>query len=305
MLPVRRSLALLFLVATIVKLATVAAGIGLFYDRPSGPAIATSLEDATMKMYGHGIYRYDSLLVGAGFRGVDAVTLFVGIPLLIVSAVLYRRGSFRGTLLLTGTVGYFLYNYASMALSASYNDLFLVYVALFSTSLFAFVLLLMSFDLASLPSHFSGTLPRREISAYLVAVGLLLSCLWIGDVVSALVRGTLPTALGSYTTIVTYVLDLGVIAPAAFVAAALLAKGRPLGYLLAATLLTLNLTLGAALLSQGVSILLAGVRMSLPQIIGLIGTFAVLSTVGGRLTFVLMRHVVADSGSASGLPHAA
>ena len=150
-----------------------------------------------MRTYGHGIYRYDSMLVGAGFRGVDAVTLFVGIPMLIVSAVLYRRGSFKGALLLAGTLAYFLYNYASMALSAAYNDLFLVYIGLFSTSLFAFVLLLTSFDFASLPSRFSNALPRREIAAYLIAVGLLLLVLWVGDVVSSLLAGSVPAALAA------------------------------------------------------------------------------------------------------------
>ena len=294
---VRRSIALLFLVAIIVKLASVAAGVGLFYDRPTGPAIATSLEDAAMKMYGHGIYRYDSMLVGAGFRGVDAVTLFLGVPLLVISAVFYGRGSLRGALLLTGTLGYFLYNYTSMAFSAAYNNLFLVYIGLFSTSLFAFVLLLTSFDLASLPSRFSSALPRREIAAYLVAVALLLLLLWVGDVVAALMSGTVPQALGSYTTIVTYVIDLGVIAPTALVAAALLLQGKPLGYLLAATLLTVSLTLGAALLSQGVAIVLAGVRMPPPQMIGMIGSFAVLSTIGARLTFVLLHNVVPRAGS--------
>jgi len=194
---VRRSVTLLFLVATIVKLAAVAAGVGLFYDRPSGPVVSTTLEDAAMRMYGHGLYRYDSILVGAGFRGVDAVTLFVGIPMLIVSAVLYRRGSFKGALLLAGTLAYFLYNYASMALSAAYNDLFLVYIGLFSTSLFAFVLLLTSFDFASLPSRFSNALPRREIAAYLIAVGLLLLVLWVGDVVSSLLAGSVPAALAA------------------------------------------------------------------------------------------------------------
>ena len=67
----------------------------------------------------------------------------------------------------------------------------------------------------------------------------------------------------------------------------------------------MNLTLGAALLSQGISILLAAVRMNLPQIIGLIGTFAVLSVLGARLTFVLLQHVVPESGRAAGLRHAA
>jgi len=103
---------------------------------------------------------------------------------------------------------------------------------------------------------------------------------------------------------VTYVLDLGVVAPAAFVAAVLLLQRHPLGYLLAATLLTVNLTLGTALLSQGVAILLAGVRMSLPQIIGMIGSFAVMSAVGARLTFVLLHHVL-PQGRSPHLRHAA
>jgi hypothetical protein len=302
---VSRSVGVLVLVVMIAKLATIAASIGLFYDRVTGAVLPISVEEAAMKMYGHGIYRYDSLLVGAGFRGVDAVTLFLGVPLLVTSAVLYRRGSFRGALLLAGTLAYFLYNYASMALSAVYNDLFLVYVALFSTSLFAFILVLMSFDLASLPSRFSPALPRREIAAYLAAVGFLLVVLWLGDVVAALVRDSVPAALGSYTTIVTYVLDLGVIMPAAFVAAVLLVQSKPLGYLLAATLLTMTLTLGAALLSQGIAILFAGVRMSLPQIAGMIGSFAVLGLVGARLMFVLLHSVLSREEQQADLGRAA
>ena len=300
-----RPVTLPFLVVMIVKLAVVAAGIGLFYDPPAGPMIPTSVEDAAMKMYGHGIYRYDSLLIGAGFRGVDAVTLCLGVPLLVISVLLYRRESFRGALLLTGTLAYFLYNYASMALSAAYNSLFLVYIALFSTSLFAFVMVMMSFDLASLPRRFSPALPRREIAAYLVAVGSLLVVLWVCDVASALLAGSVPAALGSSTTIVTYVLDLGVIAPGAFVAAVLLLREKPLGYLLAAMFLTMNLTLGTALLSQGVAILQAGVRMSLPQIAGMIGSFALLTAIGARLTFVLFRDGVPHLAPAADLRPAA
>jgi hypothetical protein len=115
--------------------------------------------------------------------------------------------------------------------------------------------------------------------------------LWLGDVVAALVKDSVPAALGSYTTIVTYVLDLGVMVPAAFIAAVLLMQSKPLGYLLAAMLLTMNLTLGAALLSQGIAILFAGVSMSLPQIAGMIGSFAVFSLVGARLTFGLLHSV--------------
>nr|WP_279383570.1 hypothetical protein [Methanobacterium formicicum] len=43
-----------------------------------------------------------------------------------------------------GVVFYFLYTYSSMSFLASYNQLFLVYVALFSLSLYTFVYGLLS-----------------------------------------------------------------------------------------------------------------------------------------------------------------
>ena len=190
--------------------------------------------------------------------------------------------------MLTGTLAYFLYNYASMAFGAAYNEMFLVYVALFSMSLFAFAIAAASIDLRTLPARFSAALPHRAIAGYLAGVGCLLLFLWLGDIVTAMVKGSVPAALGSYTTIPTYVLDLGIVVPTSFAAAALLLQRRPLGYLLGATLLTVNLTLGAALLSQGVSILIAGVPMSIPQIAAMIGSFAVLSVVGIRYAFVLL-----------------
>lgn len=293
----RASPLLLVLVAIIVNLALVASAAGLFYDAPSGPVIATSVEDAAMRMYGHGIYEYDSLLVGAGFRGVDAVTLFIAIPLLIGSAWFAWRRSFRAALVLTGTLAYFLYNYASMAFGAAYNALFLIYVALFSASLFAFVSAVVSLDPPTLPSRFSDALPRGEIAAYLVAVGCVLSLLWLGDIVSAIVSGSVPAALGSYTTIPTYVIDLGIVVPGAFAAAVLIVRKRPIGFLLAAIILTLNVTLGSALLSQGVSILRAGIQLSIPQIAGMIGSFAILGVVSARLAWVLLGHVVPVTGA--------
>src|SRR5688500_15318975 len=86
----------------------------------AGPRFATTPRGESVQLYGRGIYRYDSLLIGSGFRGADAATLAVAVPLLVVAIHLYRRGSLRGGLLLTGTLAYFLYNYASMAVGAAF-----------------------------------------------------------------------------------------------------------------------------------------------------------------------------------------
>ena len=49
------------------------------------------------------------------------MTLAVGLPLLVVAAWLAFRGSLRGQLLLTGTLGFFLYTYMSMCMLTAYN----------------------------------------------------------------------------------------------------------------------------------------------------------------------------------------
>lgn len=285
----KRSSALLSLAFLIAMLAIFAASVGLFSNAEGAPRAFSTLRGQTVQLYGRGLYRHDTVLMGAGFRGVDAVTLLIGVPLLMWSTLLYRNGSLPGGVLLTGTLAYFLYNYASMAFGAAYNSLFLIYIALFSASLFGFVLAFTSFDLNALPNRFSNRLPRRAIVVYLFAVATVLALLSGGDVGGSLRVGGVPEVIGSYTTAVTYVLDLGVVAPAALLAGILLLRGDGIGYLLASTLLTVNLTLGIALMAQGAAILLAGVALTRWQIATLILSFVVLSLVGMFLTLVLLR----------------
>src|SRR3954464_9950755 len=169
----QRSKAVLWLSSLVAALAAVAAGVGLFRQGGSGPQSFTTLHGEVVRLYGRGLYRHDTLLLGAGNRGTDAVTLFLGIPLLVCAILLYRHGSLRGALLLTGMLAYILYVYASLALGAAYNESFLLSVALFSSSLFAFVRLLTSIDLAALPAHFSPRRPRRGVAAFMAVCGVV------------------------------------------------------------------------------------------------------------------------------------
>ena len=105
-------------------------------------------------------------------------------------------------LLLAGTaLGFFLYTYMSMSFSTAYNELFLLYVALFSLSLYAFIsLAMLSFDLASLPRHFSERLPRHAIAGLLFIVGGFLLLAWLGRIVPPLLQGQPPAGLESVAT---------------------------------------------------------------------------------------------------------
>jgi len=274
------------LVLLIGLLALIAVGAGLWWPADGAPVPFTSHRGEAVTLHGRGLYRYDTVSMAAQEQAGDLVTLVLGLPLLLASAWLASRGSLRGRLLLAGTLGYFLYTYASMAFLASYNELFLVYVALFALSLCAFVLSLRSFDLAALPQHFSASLPRRSIAGFLFAGGGFLLLAWLGRIVPPLLAGTTP-ALENSTTLVIQALDLGVVAPLCFLSGRLLLRRSPWGYLLASVALLKMLTLGAAVSAMAVNMLLAGAAPSPVELV----VFPALALVNFILAVALLRHV--------------
>src|SRR5207302_1517843 len=128
----------------------------------------------------------------------------------------YQRGSLRGGLLLVGTLVYFLYVYLSYAVGTSYNELFLLYIGLFSASLYALVLAFTSFNHQALAAHFSPRMPRRGPAVFMLVSGLVTLVVWIAPLLTALMEGRPPERLDHYTTKVTEALDAGTITPAAF-----------------------------------------------------------------------------------------
>jgi hypothetical protein len=87
--PMKTSNVVVGLSALIAVLALVAAGTGLLYGDGGSPFTFTSLRGQPVEIYGQGLYRYDTLFQGAGNKGTDMVTLFLGIPLLVLSVLLY------------------------------------------------------------------------------------------------------------------------------------------------------------------------------------------------------------------------
>lgn len=266
-----------WLASLMVLLAVVAAGVGEFYQGSGSPFAFTSVRGETVQVYGQGLYQYDSQLGAVGNKVGDAVILALSIPVLIVAIVLYRRGSLRGGLLLSGAMAYFLYVYGSLAFGAAYNTLFLVYIALFSLSLYGLILCLASFDIPSLPSSFSDRLPRRGIGAYLIVSGIVLLCVWFFmSILPALLAGQVPPEVGLYTTVITFVIDMGIIGPALIVTGRLILRRAPLGYLLAPTLLVFTVLLGIQLAAMGIVQFASGL-FGVGQFIGMVVSFIILT----------------------------
>jgi len=245
----------------IVPLALLAAGAGVFWQGTGEPYPFETLRGETVMIRGHGLYRYDTLLSSSQEVGQDIVTLLLGIPLLLVGIALSRKGTLRGQLLLTGALGYFLYTYGAMSFLTAFNPLFLVYVALFSMSLFGFILSMMNLDADEVTRRISDGFPRRAISTYFIAIAVFLSLAWLRLVVVPSLTWTPPYGLESAITLVIQAIDLGIIVPVSLITATLLSRKSGWGYVLSSVLLIKIIMMGAALIAMIISQLMAGMKI--------------------------------------------
>ena len=287
--PTYVSRAAVALSAVVGALSIVAALMGVLASGGDAPPAVTSVHNEVVDLYGMGVYRYDTVLKGAGNRGSDLVTLALGVPLLVVAIGRYRRGSLPGALLLTGALSWPLYLYATLAVGTAYNEFFLLYVGLFSASLFASILTVSSIDREVLAARMEGSGLWRKLAALMVAGGIVTAIVWLAPLVGAALSGEPPSLLGHQTTMVTDALDLGVITPATLVAAYLLGRHRAEGYLVAFPLLVLMTFLLPMIVSATAFQLRAGVSFTPAEIVGPVGGFVVLAALALGLVVAVLR----------------
>lgn len=274
-----------WLLPLIILLALVAALAGI-WPSTGIPYPLTSFRGENVMINAGGLYYWDTVSSVAQMQANDLVTLVIGLPLLVISSWLALRGSLRGRLLLAGTLGFILYTYITMAFGAQYNALFLAYVALFSLSLFAFVIVMMSFDLQTLPMHFSDNLPRGWIAGLLFFTAAFLSLAWLGRIAATFVPGAVPL-LENTTSMFVQVLDLGIIVPVCVLSGILLLRSHPWGYLLASVGLMKFLTMGIAVSLMGLNMARVGIPVSAVELM----MFPAIALTNLGMVGLLLKHI--------------
>jgi hypothetical protein len=278
--------ALKWLVPLIFILALIAAAAGLWPGEGTSYPL-TNFRGEQVTINARGLYYWDTVSSAAQMQANDLVTLALGLPLLAVSFRLTLRGSLRGRLLLTGTLGFILYTYISMCFGAAYNQLFLVYVALFGLSLYAFILSMLSFDLKALPAHFSEKLPRGWIAGLLFVAAAFLLLAWLGRIAAANAPGAIP-ALENVTSMFIQAMDLALIVPLCILAGVLLLRRSAWGFLLASVGVLKFLTIGLAVSLMGLNMARVGAAGSAVEWV----VFSAITLAGLAMAVALLKNVV-------------
>ncbi len=270
----------------LVFVLTLVATLAGLWPAEGTPYPLTTFRGEQVTLNARGLYYWDTVSSAAQMQANDLVMLVFGLPLLAISFWLSLHNSLRGRLLLAGTLGFILYTYITMCFGAAYNPLFLVYVALFSLSLFALVLVMMSFDVASLPAHFSAQLPRGWIAALLFFAAGFLLLAWFGRIAATYPAGAIP-ALENTTSMFIQAMDLAIVVPLCILSGILLLRRRPWGYLLASVGMLKFLILGTAVSVMGLNMLRVGVPVSAMELV----IFPLIALANALMTGVLLKNI--------------
>jgi len=266
-----------FLYGLIGLLALSATATGVFYQTQGAHIEYVTVRGEPATFQGSGLYQYDPASVAREGIIWDAINLFIGLPLFATATFLTMRNSLRGRLLLAGLLCYFFYVYLMYATMMAFNRLFLVYVAIFSLSLVAFMFNLQDIDVSRLPMQVSARFPRGLFTGYSIALSTALILLWSRLIVSIMIPNQFPAELAGMNTLETQALDLGLIVPLALAAGILLWRRSAWGYFLTAIsvthgvmmFITIPTWIAVSLIQEGKIDLIAAVPFLMGSLMGL------------------------------------
>lgn len=213
----------------------------------------------TVSIFGYGIYANDSYFKAPISIGADWCILFVLVPMFLYTYLQYRKKCDTvSEIKLISVYAVAFYYAASIAFGVTYNQIFLVYVCLFTCSLFGMFAHIRRVNVQQKITVTKG------LSAFLIVAGIALIVAWLPDIISAMLTGGTLPLIGVYTTEITYVLDMGIISPLCFAGLYLLKKKEGLGVVLLAGLLKMCIIVGIMVIPQTICQVLSGVEMEIP-----------------------------------------
>ena len=212
-----------------------------------------------VEMYGYGIYEHDTFFSAPISIGTDFNILFVTVPMFIYIFWQYRKTkSSIDELKLISMYAVTFYYAASISFGVTYNQLFLVYMLLFSCTLFG-----MFYHIYHIRWD-KSIVCTKGMKIFLIISGVALYVAWFPDVLPSLLSGDTLAQIGVYTTMITYVLDMGIISPLCFVTLALLKKKNPLGTMLWAIMLRACMIVGSMMITQTACQVISGCDLPFP-----------------------------------------
>lgn len=214
-------------------------------------------------IFGSGIYAGDTYFKAPISIGTDFCILFLFVPLFIRAYIKKQKdNSNKNRLNFMSFYGVAFYYSASISFGLKYNQLHLIYIALFGCTLFGMLKIMREIEMDKINCSLT-----KGLKIFLIVSGIVLIIAWLPDIIPTIFNGRPIQLIGVYTTEITYVLDMGIIAPMCLICLCMLRKKDALGTVILATILKLCIIIGIMIIPQSICQYLSGADMPLPVLI--------------------------------------
>lgn len=166
-----------------------------------------------------------TLLVGS--RAQDIIFIPLALLLAFLSVLYLRHQSYKLLITIIGLCGNFFYGYALYAMQGQYTKIYLVYLAIFSLSIYSIVLGLLSFTSEFAIKTLLPKTLRMSVGVFLYSIAVMLGLIWLIRISTDIARHIPQDTYG------VFVLDLGIVFPAIAIAATLLIRRKAFGNIFA------------------------------------------------------------------------
>ena len=180
----------------------------------------------------------------------DIANVAVASPALLILATQALRGSLRAYLLWLGVLMFTVYNYVIYTFSIPFGPLFLLWVAVLGSCIYALIGGVTAVDHRLVKSCFSSRRAIQIVAWFLIIIAIFFSLLWLSEDVPALLNGNTPQSVidMALPTNPVHILDLAFFLPAVFATSVLLLKRKPLAYTLAPSFIVFLILTGVPIL---------------------------------------------------------
>ncbi len=285
-----RSIHIISILLIICSLVTTA--MGLFFKTPGTPYEVVNQYGDVVRIYGSGLYKNDSYFMAPIAKGTDFAFLFIGVPLLIISLILdVKKESYRSRLRLLSAISIFAYYATSICFGITYNILHLLYIAIFSLSIFGLIVCFRSLDEDILIEKIDGSFVTKGLYIFLFVSGISIFVAWLPDIATSLLHRQSLQLIEVYTTQITYVLDMGLISPAIFICIYSLFNKKGIGLSLLGIILMTCSIVGASVSAGTLFQYMEGIVLPIPVLVTKVSIFIVLALISLMFTIRLYKNI--------------
>jgi uncharacterized protein (TIGR03382 family) len=227
-----------------VGVGTVGERLAMSLSRPalwlSGALVPVTVLAALTPLALRDAMRGPAAMIGS-MQGTAIVLLVVTVPLLVGSQLAVLRGRTSWLIGWIGALGSIAYQAVLFLFAVPFNAFFHLYVAMLSLAIWSIVALLGPLPVDRLAGRIGAHAPVRLVAGYLLLNAALFLLLWLQATVPAALDPGAPAFLDGtgMTTGTVQVIDLAFTLPLMVLAAVLLLRRRPWGYVLAGALLVM------------------------------------------------------------------